>query len=109
MLLFYAQPQVILKSGLDPRTKHVYSKHHVGVHPWYLHENNAQRFLPRASAPSALQECVGNLPNRYIQASNFPRIPNRESLTRTGTDRMMFPSIRATEAAVWTSHLSLLM
>ena len=69
----------------DYFTKQFDAKHHVEIRPWYLHEHNSPRFLPRASAPSDLKGCVGILPTRYILASLLPRIPNRESLTQTGT------------------------
>ena len=61
----------------DYFTKHFDGKHHREVRPWYLHEANSPRVLPRASAPSALRGCVGNLPNGYIRNVPLPLVPLR--------------------------------
>jgi hypothetical protein len=37
------------------QSKHHAGAHHVAVCPWYLHESNSPRLLPRAQAPSALK------------------------------------------------------
>jgi hypothetical protein len=48
------------------------SKHHIGLHhqavcPWYLHQENSLRVLPRAIKPSALKGCVGTLKDGYLR------------------------------------------
>ena len=58
----------------DYFTKHFCGKHHQHVHSWYLHTPTSQRSLPRAAAPSALQGCVGNLPNGYTKSVPLPRL-----------------------------------
>ena len=58
----------------DYFTKHFDVKHHREVRPWYLHEHNSPRILPRAIKPSALRGCVGTLPNGYIKSSPLPRV-----------------------------------
>jgi hypothetical protein len=60
------------------------SKHHTGAHqrnvrPWYLHQENSPRFLPRAIAPSTLKGCVGTLKDRYIRNVPLPRDPRIQS------------------------------
>ena len=73
----------------DYFSKHFDGKHHQEVRPWYLHEANSPRFLPRAAAPSALRGCVGSLPNGYIRSAPLPRIsvlrPARVPVGQTGT------------------------
>jgi hypothetical protein len=58
----------------DYFTKHFDAKHHREVRPWYLHEQNSPRILPRAVKPSALRGCVGTLPNGYTKSSPLPRV-----------------------------------
>ena len=45
----------------DYFTKVFTGKHHLAVCPWYLHEENSPRSLPRAAAPATLRGCVGTL------------------------------------------------
>ena len=58
----------------DYFTKHFDGKHHQEVRPWYLHETNSPRLLPRAAAPSALRGCVGKLPHGYDRTAPLPRL-----------------------------------
>ena len=58
----------------DYSTKRFDAKHHREVRPWYLHEENSPRFLPRAAAPSTLRGCVGTLPNGYIKSNPLSRV-----------------------------------
>jgi hypothetical protein len=51
---------------LDYQSKHHAGAHHAAVRPWYLHESNSLRLLPRAQAPSALKGCVGTLDGGYL-------------------------------------------
>jgi hypothetical protein len=46
----------------DYQSKHHLGSHHQTVCPWYLHERNSPLVLPRATRPSTLKGCVGNLP-----------------------------------------------
>ena len=60
------------------------SKYHTGAHnknvrPWYLHQENSPRFLPRAVAPSTLKGCVGILKDGYIRNVPLPRVPRMQS------------------------------
>jgi hypothetical protein len=64
------------------------SMHHVGAHhqavcPWYLHESNLPTVLPRATRPSTLKGCVGTLPQGYVHNVPLPRVPQRQSTTRS--------------------------
>jgi hypothetical protein len=42
------------ENSADYYTKAFPGKHHVVVRPWYLHEFNSPRVLPRAAAPATL-------------------------------------------------------
>ena len=66
----------------DYQSKHHPRAHHTAVHPWYLHEVNSPLVLPRASRPSTLKGCVGNLPQGYVCNIPLPRIPLRQSTNR---------------------------
>ena len=86
----------------DYYTKHFDGRHHQAVRPWYLHEKNSPRELPRATAPSALRGCVGNIPNGYNRTCPLPRllvrqqarVPVEQQLRQSGT----FPTGRAQTA-----------
>jgi hypothetical protein len=52
---------------VDHQSKHHTEAHHRNVGPWYLHQENSPRFLPRANAPSTLKGCVGTLKEGYIR------------------------------------------
>ena len=58
----------------DYYTNHFDGRHHQTVRPWYLHKKNSPLELPRAAAPSALQGCVGNIPNGYNRSCLLPRL-----------------------------------
>ncbi len=65
---------------MDYQSKHHVSAHHQAVHPWYLHEPNSVRELPRASKPSTLkEECVGTLPDGYLKSNPLPQVPTKQS------------------------------
>jgi hypothetical protein len=60
------------------------SKHHVGslhaaIRPYYLHQDNSPRVLPRALRPSTLKGCVGTLDGVYVQNIPLPRVPRLQS------------------------------
>ena len=86
----------------DYYTKHFDGRHHQVVRPWYLHEKNSPRDLPRAAAPSALRGCVGNIPNGYnrtcpltrLLVQQQARVPVGQQVRRSGT----FPTGRAQTA-----------
>ncbi len=63
----------------DYQSKHHIGSHHQTVHPWYLHEINSPLVLPRATRPSTLKWCVGNLPEGYIRNVPLPRVPRGQS------------------------------
>jgi hypothetical protein len=56
----------------DYQSKHHQGTHHQAVLPWYLHEINSPLVLPRATRPSTLKGCVGNLPKGYIRNVPIP-------------------------------------
>jgi hypothetical protein len=60
---------------VDYQGKHHLGPHHQEVCPWYLHEINSPLVLPRATRPSTLRECVGNLPKGYIRNVPLPQVP----------------------------------
>jgi hypothetical protein len=61
----------------DYQSKHHISAHHSAVHPWYLHEQNSVRELPRACNPRTLKGCVGTLPDGYVRTNPLPQVPTR--------------------------------
>jgi hypothetical protein len=66
----------------DYQSKHHTGTHHAKVRPWYLHESNSLRELPRALKPSALKGCVfvGTQDGGYLRKVPLPlpRIPLRQ-------------------------------
>jgi hypothetical protein len=64
---------------VDYQSKHHLGTHHQAVCPWYLHEINSPLVLPRATRPSTLKGCVGNLPKGYICNVPLPRVPQEWS------------------------------
>ena len=58
----------------DYFTKAFTGKHHLAVRPWYLHEDNSPRYLPRAAVPATLRGCVGTLQDGYIKSLPLPCI-----------------------------------
>ena len=67
----------------DYQSKHHLGTHHQAVRPWYLHETNSPLVLPRATRPSTLKGCVGNLPKGYIRNVPLPRVPREQSTRQT--------------------------
>jgi hypothetical protein len=67
----------------DYQSKHHTGAHHRNVRPWYLHQENSPRFLPRAIAPSTLKGCVGTLKDAYIRNVPLPRVPQIQSASLT--------------------------
>ncbi len=63
----------------DYQSKPHLGTHHQAVCPWYLHEKNSPSVLPRATRPSTLKGCVGNLPKGYIHNVPLPRVPQGQS------------------------------
>jgi hypothetical protein len=63
----------------DYQSKHHAGAHHTKVRPWYLHESNSPRELPRALRPSALKGCVGTLAGGYLNKVPLPRAPLLQS------------------------------
>ncbi len=63
----------------DYQSKHHTGAHHRNVRPWYLHQENSPRFLPRTIAPSTLKGCVGTLKDGYIRNVPLPRVPRIQS------------------------------
>jgi hypothetical protein len=71
----------------DYQSKHHVGAHHTAVRPWYLHEQNSVRELPRACKPSTLKGCVGTLPDGYVHNVPLPRVPHiiQSAMTETGS------------------------
>jgi hypothetical protein len=63
----------------DYQSKHHAGAHHRNVRPWYLHQENSPKYLPRAIAPSTLKGCVGTLKDGYIRNVPLPRVPRLQS------------------------------
>jgi hypothetical protein len=63
------------KNLADYQSKHHIGSHHLTVCPGYLHEINSPLVLSRATTPSTLKGCVGNLPEGYIRNVPLPRVP----------------------------------
>ena len=82
----------------DYYTKHFDGRHHQAVRPWYLHEKNSPRVLPRAAAPSALRGCVGNIPNGYNRTCPLPRLLVRQQARVPVRQSGTFPTGRAQTA-----------
>ena len=61
---------LVLEHLGDYPTKHHNAKHHKRVRPFYLHEENSPRYLPRALPPSVMRGCVDTLSSGYS-----PRLP----------------------------------
>jgi hypothetical protein len=66
----------------DYPTKHHDAKHHKRVRPFYLHEVNSPRYLPRALPPSVLRGCVDTLSSGYSPRSPLPSISRVRTLVR---------------------------
>jgi hypothetical protein len=67
----------------DYQSKHHLGAHHQAICPWYLHRKNPPSILPQASRPSTLKGCVGTLPQGYVCNIPLPRVPQRQSTTRS--------------------------
>jgi hypothetical protein len=67
----------------DYQSKHHANAHHTKVRPWYLHEPNSLRELPRALWPSALKGCVGAQDDGYLNKVPLPRAPRLQSTAPT--------------------------
>jgi hypothetical protein len=63
----------------DYQSKHHTGAHHKAVRPYYLHQENSPRILPRAMRHSTLKGCVGTLENGYVRNVPLPRIPQIQS------------------------------
>jgi hypothetical protein len=63
----------------DYQSKHHAGAHHTKVRPWYLHEPNSPRELPRALWSSALKGCVGTQDGGYLNKVPLPRAPRLQS------------------------------
>ena len=55
-------------------TKHIDTKHHQSVRPWYVHKQSSLRELLCTAAPTALHGCVGILDGGYTKAGPLLRI-----------------------------------
>jgi hypothetical protein len=63
----------------DYQSKHHIGSHHLAVPPWYLHQEDSPRILPRALRPSALKGCVGTPKDGYLCKVPLPRVPRGQS------------------------------
>jgi hypothetical protein len=63
----------------DYQSKHHIGLHHIKVCPWYLHQEDSPRILPRALRPSALKGCVGTLKDGYLCKVPLPQVPRNQS------------------------------
>jgi hypothetical protein len=70
---------------VDYQSKHYIGSHHAKVRPWYLHEENSPRVLPRAERPSTLKGCVETLKDGYIRKVPLPRAPRIQPASHVTT------------------------
>ena len=96
----------------DYQSKHHTGAHHSKVRPWYLHEANSPRELPRALRPSALKGCVGTQEGGYLNKVPLPRAPRVQSTAalmtgNPGTCYLQVPRI-PTWSDLARSHLGAL-
>ena len=69
----------------DYQSKHHIGAHHVAIRPYYLHQENSPRILPRAPRRSTLKGCVGTLEDGYVRNVPLPRIPRIQSTTQVAS------------------------
>jgi hypothetical protein len=62
------------------QSKHHIGSHHQAVRPWYLHQADSPRVLPRALRPSTLKGCVGTLKDGYLHKVHLPQVPCGQSI-----------------------------
>ena len=78
----------------DYQSKHHPGAHHTAVRPYYLHEENSPRELPRANRPSTLKGCVGTLKDGYVRNVPLPWVPQVQSASpMTGTCYSQVPRV----------------
>jgi len=63
----------------DYVTKHHPAAHHRRVRPYYVHEHNSPRTLPRAVRPSVMRGCADSSPGTYQARTPLPRVSTRHS------------------------------
>jgi hypothetical protein len=85
----------------DYQSKHHIGSHHVAVRPYYLHQENSPRILPRATRHSTLKGWVGTLENGYVRNVPLPRIPRIQS-----TSQVAIPEVEANTFSVLTCRES---
>jgi hypothetical protein len=64
-----------IKNLADYQSKHHVGSHHATIRPYYLHQDNSPKILPRALRPITLKGCVGTLDGGYVQNVLLPRVP----------------------------------
>ena len=69
----------------DYQSKHHIGLHHAEVRPYYLHQENSPRILPRAIKHSNLKGRVGTLENGYVRNVLLPRIPHIQSTSHVAS------------------------
>ena len=69
----------------DYQSKHHIGSHHVAVRPYYLHQENSPRILPRATRPITLKGGVGTLESGYVRNVPLPRIPRIQSTSQVAS------------------------
>jgi hypothetical protein len=65
----------VVENLADYQSKHQVGSHHAAIRPYYLHQENSPRILPRALRPSTLKGCVGTLDGGYVRNIPLPRVP----------------------------------
>jgi hypothetical protein len=75
-----------MENLVDYQSKHHIGSHHTAVRPYYLHQKNSPRILPRATRHSTLKGCVGTLENGYVRNVPLPRFPRIQSTSQVADD-----------------------
>ncbi len=94
----------------DYQSKHHTGAHHRAVRPYYLHQENSPRILPRATRHSTLKGCVGTLENGYVRNVPLPRIPQIQSTNQIASASVCIePPISCYARIAWIPTYSELM
>ena len=80
----------------DYYTKHFDGRHHQAVRPWYLHEKNSPRVLPRAAAKYTARVCW-KYPQWIQSYVSAPALTSATASTSTNTTVRYIPDGQSTD------------
>ncbi len=72
-----------IENFADYQSKHHVRSHHAAIRPYYLHQDNSPRILPRALRPSTLKGCAGILGGVYVRNVPLPGVSQLQSASLT--------------------------